>query len=201
MIDRSVGLKVVPALDYGPVSVFACSTGDVASGADINGVVIDRLGLQSTAGGPHLSQYDRMLNAAPFMVAYSSVGSTAANAKVTLKTRLQHGDSSGGGDMADLAKPSASDGSKSVDYGLAAYTTAHQNWSTGIRRFASAPNSYDLNMAKRFIRAVGTLTVPGNTTSTAAGSADLFKVYMGVVFNEGTFGPAAAHSTAASTST
>src|SRR5574343_913379 len=74
--------------------VFTCSTGDVLSGAAINGRVIDRLGL----GRNRIYE-----TAEPFIHVYTTVGSTAADQRVTLSVKLQHGDSSGGGDMADYS--------------------------------------------------------------------------------------------------
>src|SRR5690349_6416616 len=74
--------------------VFTCSTGDGASAAAINGREIDRLGL----GGGRIYE-----SAEPFIHVYTTVGSTAADQKVTLSIKLQHSDSSGGGDMADYS--------------------------------------------------------------------------------------------------
>lgn len=139
--------------------VFTCSTGDVLSGAAINGRVIDRLGLGS--------RYN-FLVACPSINVYTTVGSTAADQKVALSIKLQHGDSSGGGDMADY-----STGQTPADrtFLTTAQTTPMQNWSTGPQ-FFDHEGLYEITATKRYIRAVGTWTRGGSSTSTAAGSID-----------------------------
>ena len=76
-----------------------------------------------------------------------------------------------------------------------------QNWTTGPVIANSNPAQYELTGAKRFIRSVGTVTKFGVTTSTAALSADLMSVSMGIDFREFTFSNPNPASTTTSTST
>jgi hypothetical protein len=167
MINRLSGVSV-PGV-AAQQKVFTCSTGDVLSGAAINGRVIDRLGL----GRNRIYE-----TAEPFIHAYTTVGSTAADQKVTLSIKLQHGDSSGGGDMADY-----STGMQSADaiFRTTAESTAYQNWSTGAQ-FWGHDSEYNVIAAKRYVRPVGVWTRGGTTTSTAAGSVDYQYVTLGVRF-------------------
>jgi len=185
MINRNPGI-VVPGVAV-QQKVFTCSTGDVASGAAINGRVIDRLGL---GGGAIFGV------AEPFISCYTTVGSTAADKKLTLSVKLQHGDSSGGGDMADY-----STGMQSADrnFWTTAETTPLQNWSTGAQ-FFSHQSLYEVTAAKRYVRPVGVYTRNGNTTSTAAGSIDYMYASLGVRFAEPDHYPQPS-STSTSTST
>lgn len=148
---------------------FTCSTGDVLSGVAINGRVIDRLGL----GRRRIYE-----GAVACISAYTTVGSTALDQKVTLSVKLQHGDSSGGGDMADL-----STGMQAPDanFRTTAESTAYQNWSTGPQ-FWGHDSEYNILAAKRYIRPVGVWTRGGSSTSTAAGSIDNMYVNMSVTF-------------------
>lgn len=167
MINRLSGVSV-PGIAV-QQKAFTCSTGDVASGAAINGRVIDRLGL----GRNRIYE-----SAEPFIHAYTTVGSTALDQKVTLSIKLQHGDSSGGGDMADY-----STGMQSADaiFRTTAESTAYQNWSTGPQ-FWGHDSEYNVIAAKRYVRPVGVWTRGGTTTSTAAGSVDYQYVTLGVRF-------------------
>jgi hypothetical protein len=169
--------------------VFTCSTGDVLSGAAINGRVIDRLGLGRNRVYEH---------AIPFISAYTTVGSTAGDARVTLSIKLQHGDSSGGGDMADY-----STGMQAADasFRTTAESTAHQNWSTGPQ-FWAHQSHYNVIPAKRYVRPVGIWTRGGSSTSTGAGSIDYNYVSLGVMFSGPDHaGEALTTSTSTSTST
>lgn len=167
MINRLSGVSV-PGIAV-QQKAFTCSTGDVASGAAINGRVIDRLGL----GRNRIYE-----SAEPFIHAYTTVGSTALDQKVTLSIKLQHGDSSGGGDMADY-----STGMQSADaiFRTTAESTAYQNWSTGPQ-FWGHDSEYNVIAAKRYVRPVGVWTRGGTTTSTASGSVDYQYVTLGVRF-------------------
>lgn len=167
--------------------VFTCSTGDVLSGAAINGRVVD---LETLPGGRRF----RVAN--PYINVYSTVGSTGADKKTTLAIKLQHGDSSGGGDMADY-----STGQQPADaaFNTTGDSTTMQNWSTGTQ-FYSHAGSYEISAAKRYLRAVGTWTRGGSSTSTAAGSVDYAFLNMGIAFQEADRDPSA-YSTSTSTST
>lgn len=157
MIIRGVGIHR-PGLSV-QNKVYTCSTGDVASGSAINGLIIDRLGL----GGNRIYETCEV-----GITAQTTVGSTAADKKITLSAKLQHGDSSGGGDMADY-----STGNTNADqsFWTTAESTAYQNWTTGVMAFGHQ-SGYNVIAAKRYIRGVGTITKNGSTTSTAAGSVD-----------------------------
>lgn len=191
MINRLTGFTV-PGVAV-QQRAFTCSTGDVLSGAAINGRVIDRLGL----GRGRIFEC-----AEPFIHAYSTVGSTAADARVTLSIKLQHGDSSGGGDMADY-----STGMQAPDanFRTTAESTAYQNWSTGVQ-FYSHNSDYNVTAAKRYVRAVGVFTRGGSSTSTAASSIDNMYVTMGINFScpdhaDSQSGSLSSTSTSTSTST
>lgn len=83
----------------------------------------------------------------------STRGSTEADRKLTIGIKLQHGDSSGGGDMADY-----STGSQPSDrqYFSTARSTDHVSWdaseSTGPVYAPSYAGYYDLRGAKQYIR-------------------------------------------------
>ncbi len=185
MINRQLGQHVIGvAVEQ---RVYTCSTGDVASAADINGRVIDRLGL----GGNRIFE-----NVSVGVAVYTTVGSTAADKRITLGVRLQHGDSSAGGDMADY-----STGSQSVDknFFTTAESTAYQNWSTGVTHL-SHQSWYNVIAAKRYVRPVGVVTRGGSTTSTAASSIDILNATLSLWFNTPDYGPPSL-STSTSTST
>jgi hypothetical protein len=154
-IIRDLGV-ILPSLEERPF--VTCSTGNQApfgtgttgnvvqssQGAEgIAGRVIDRLS--------DLYTKDLPLVAAPFTHLYSSRGSTAADRKITLGVKLQHGDSSGGGDMADYSTQAQPD---DKNFFSTARTTEMIAWSTGALRLMSNASYYDLRAAKRFIRAV-----------------------------------------------
>lgn len=185
--------KTVPGL-AAVSTVYACSTGTAASGAALNGVVIDRLGLKTY----HLPQGETYHVAEPFASIFTTVGTTWANRKVTIVTKLQHGDSSGAGDMADLVTAASTAPSATASYWSTAMSSEHAIWTTGIPYAGSLSLSYNLSQfAKRYIRPVATITVPGNTT----GAGDVWYVNMGVRFSEGYASPPVASSTSTSTST
>lgn len=196
MINVHLG-KIVDGLSS-LQTVFTCSTGGVLSAADINGDVIDRQGIKTF----HLGKNEVYGAVAVALTAFSP-GSTQVNRLITAKARLQHGDSSGGGDMADLVQARTTDASARWSYGTSAHTTDFANWTTGaLGGIASPPANYELSgFAKRYIRAVGNLTVPGNTTSTASGSTDLWQVRLPMVFMEPYSSPPAGRVGSTSTST
>jgi hypothetical protein len=167
--------------------VFTCSTGDVASGAAINGRVVDRLGL----GGGRIFEYCQS-----GISVHTTVGSTAGDKRVTLSIKLQHGDSSGGGDMADY-----STGMQNADQNFftTAESTAYQNWTTGVMHL-SHQSWYNVVPAKRYVRPVGVFTRGGVTTSTAAGSVDYMWADLHLNFSKVDYAPPLL-STSTSTST
>lgn len=186
MINRSVGIHVPGAAVTN--RVFTCSTGDLLSGAALNGRVIDRLGL----GGNRIYE-----NCEVAMTAQTTVGSTAADKKITLSVKLQHGDSSGGGDMADY---STGQTNPDQSFWTTAESTAYQNWSTGVMAFAHQ-SWYNIIPAKRYIRGVGVATKGGTTTSTAAGTVDQVLVGLNLTFRTPDVSAPQTLSTSTSTST
>ena len=194
MFEHAAGKKI-SGLDNLTTLVFTCSTGTVLSGAAINGKVIDRLGLSATvAGATALGTKDKCLVAEPFL--FSAVqASTGTKRNVSLDIKLQHGDSSGAGDMADYSTGSQP---AQATYLNAALTTDMVNWTTGAFVVASNPAQYELTGAKRFIRCVGIVTKFGDSTATGT---DGTPVSMGVDFREFTNSNPTAVSTSSSTST
>ncbi len=120
--------------------------GQISSGgvASFNGRVIDRL------RQPLGSHYQAISVQATM---HSSVGSSEADRKLCLGALLQHGDSSGGGDMAEY-----STGSRARErvYFTSARTTDVAAWDTaessGPLYIVSNPGVYDLRNCKRYIR-------------------------------------------------
>jgi hypothetical protein len=120
------------------------STGYGSSGGTgITGRIIDRL------NEPFITA--RYTVAQPFAYLESTRGSTEANRFLAINVKLQHGNSSGGGDMADL-----STGSQAADQVLfsTAQSTVMASWSTGAVRAMSPQVYFDLRPAGRYIRAV-----------------------------------------------
>ena len=157
-----------------------------------NGRVIDRL----------LAPLNTAFNVAmPSANWYSSLGSTEASRMIGIGIKLQHGDSSGGGDMADY-----STGSIPADraYFSTARSTAHLSWdaelSTGSLYAASNPAYYDLRGAKRYVRTV--VSVTKNKVTTETSGDELARVGANITFLAGAYLPVPADvSSAFSTST
>jgi hypothetical protein len=137
-----------------------CGTGgvDSTSGGVFNGSVIDRLAL-----GPAFT------HAQPFLVGQLPGTTSTAGARYrSVAVKLRHGDSSGGGDLADFSTgliPAAV-----PFYTTQGESTDWKNFTTGAVRLQTSHVSYPLLGAKRFITAAGTITGPGLTTATAAGN-------------------------------
>jgi hypothetical protein len=137
-----------------------CGTGgvDSTSGGVFNGSVIDRLAL-----GPAFT------HAQPFLVGQLPGTTSTSGARYRkVAVKLRHGDSSGGGDLADFL-------TDMIPAGTPFYTTQGEstdwkNWTTGNVRLQASHVAYPLLGAKRFITAAGTITGPGLTTATAAGN-------------------------------
>lgn len=134
---------------------------------------------------------------------HSTRGSTEADRKLTIGVKLQHGDSSGGGDMADY-----STGSQPADrtYFSSARSTDHLSWdaseSTGEVFAASNPGVYDLRGAKRYLR----IAVPvfKNRVTTESSGDEQARVGGTLTFLAGAQDPAQSDATgpySASTST
>lgn len=109
------------------------------------GRVIDRI-------GPELGAYAYGV-VMPSASVYASRGSTEADRKWTLGVRLQHGDSSGAGDMADYSTENAAE---SITYFSTKRTSDEAHWDTGYSsgplQLRTNPCYYDMRAAKRYIR-------------------------------------------------
>lgn len=108
------------------------------------GRIIDRLG--------DMILKTRYQVAMPAAQIYATRGSTETDRKLTLSIKLQHGDSSGGGDMADYSTGTHYEADQS--FFTTAQTTPMASWSTGPFYGQTNPAYYDLRAAKRFIRSV-----------------------------------------------
>jgi len=163
MITREAPLVILNSIQ---VVKGDCASIDSTQGAAITGDIIDRLTFKQN--------YNAVL---PFMAGYG-YGTTFANKKVTQAIYLQHGDSSGGGDMATY---STDQNPRTLTFQTSAETTPMAHWSTGLQRFYTADSAYGALGLKRFIRAVGTqLIAGGNTTSTA--DTNVIKTVLGLCF-------------------
>jgi len=194
MINRNV-TKSVPAFS-GIGLAYTCSTGDALSGVALNGAIVDRLGLGGSAYPIQVRKDDRALVAAPFAFVFSSAFTTAASRQVVIDCQLQHGDSSGGGDMANL---STQDAATSRTYWTTAHTTDMLNWTTGAQYLHSNVSDYALDGAKRFLRPVTIVTKTYN--STVSDGTDQLKVVQGINFGEFTYAPPTVLSGTTATST
>lgn len=153
-------------------SFVTCSTGNQApfSGGTTANIVQSSDGAVGIAGRviDRLTDLtkDLTLVASPATYLYSTRGSTEADRKLVLGAFLQHGDSSGGGDMAVYSSGSQSDDNV---FHTSARTTDHGGWTTGSNlRYASHQSYYDLRTAKRFIRAMHT-AVKNKVTTESSG--------------------------------
>jgi hypothetical protein len=143
-----------------------CSTnGDSTSGGNINGSVIDLQAFRT-----------RFTHFQPIIAGtMPGVTSTAGAGRVSLSLIAQHGNSSGGGDMAGLSTDQMP--TLSQNYRSTAMSTDHQSWSTGTLRMQFSPAAVSLLGAKRYVRVQGVVQRVGVATSTAAGN--LVTVHLG----------------------
>lgn len=115
---------------------------------------------------------------------HSTRGSTEADRKLTIGVRLQHGDSSGGGDMADLSTGSDA---ATRQYFSTARTTDMAQWdggeSTGEVYAASNTALYDLRAAKRYVRVA--VPVFKNAVTTESSGDEQARVGATLAFLEG----------------
>ena len=157
--------------------VFDCATGgDSTSGGVFTGNVTDLQAFPS-----------RFTHIQPVIAGtLPGTTSTAGASRIELDVRLQHGDSSGGGDMANLSTdqlPAATQ-----KYFSTAQSTDHPSWSTGTIRAQYSPEPIPLLGSKRYVRAGGQVTRIGGVTSTAAGA--IFTCHLGMnLINAQTEGP------------
>lgn len=132
--------------------------------------------------------------AAPQAFVSSTRGSTEADRKITIGARLQHGDSSGGGDMADFSTGSIQ---AARQYFTTARTTDMLSWdggeSTGPLYAASNVGVFDLRAAKRYLRVA--VPVLKNRVTTESSGDEQARVSAVVTFLEGDQFPARSDST------
>lgn len=174
MISRSVS-KVLLAQEQRFVTACGASTeylfttaaainascAAVSSGG-IPGIVIDRKGIGMGA---------LFLTAEPYAYIRTCRGSTAADKRLTLGIRLEHGDSSGGGDMAEYSTGSQP---ATRNFFTTAETTEYSALTTGslsntLNGIVSLPARYDLSGAKRFIRTIVHVGYPAKATTESTG--------------------------------
>ena len=185
--------KLIPALAAVNTLGPTCSTGfDQYSGTEFKGRIIDRLGADFDS---------RPLMCSIGATIYSTVGSTEADQKITLAVLLEHGASSGGGDMADYLPAGSTGPAATITFATSALTTPEGAWSTADKVLQSNPGAFNLQHAEQFIRIAITATLNAESTTTSPG-ADTANVYAGYLFHEAQELPWVANSTAAfSTST
>lgn len=142
------------------------------------GRVIDRI------GSPLGTLYHVAM---PVVMLNSTRGSTDPNRSLGIGVKLQHGDSSAGGDMVDYAT-----GSQPADriYFSTARTCDQLGWefagrSTGPFQGASNPASYDLRAAKQYIRTVARLALIARTATTEATGDEGSRVSAAITFLSG----------------
>lgn len=151
MIVREMGqtLEALEAREFSTCSTanqtLAGSTANAAkdngSGTTFLGRIIDRLGDMISGA--------RWQACIPAAKLWTTRGTTEADAMMQLGVRLEHGDSSGGGDM---ARYSTDQQPADVTFFTTQRTTAESEYSTGEVRFQTGPAMYDLRAAKRWIR-------------------------------------------------
>ena len=146
--------------------VLDCATGgDSTSGGVFDGSVIDLEALPS-----------RFTHLQPVIAGtLPGTTSTAGGSRILVDVRVKHGDSSGGGDAANLSTdqlPSSPQAYYATDM-----STDHPSWSTANIRVQYSPAPISLLGAKRYVRTSGQVTRIGIATSTAAGQ--LFTCHLG----------------------
>lgn len=151
------------------------TTGGAAVFSTAFGRVIDRI------GAPLGTLYNVALPAA---IINSTIGSTEANRAIQIGIKLQHGDSSGAGDMADY-----STGSQPADrtYFGTGRTTDMLAWETGGRstgafQGTSNPAYYDLSGAKRYIRTAVRVCLPQRTATTESTGEEQSRIAAVITF-------------------
>lgn len=120
----------------------------------------------------------------------STRGSTEADRKITIGCRLQHGDSSGGGDMADYPTTSTQSGVPTQvvrQYFSTARTTDMLAWdateSSGALYAPSNPSFYDIRNAKRYVRVA--VPVQKNRVTTESSGDEQSRVGASLAFVAG----------------
>lgn len=198
MLVRDLGhtLEALETRNFGTCSTGAQTVGgstanelkDNGAGTTFYGRIIDRLG-DFIAGA-------RYQAAVPSAQLWSSKGSTEADGLLQLGIGLQHGDSSGGGDM---VKYSTDQQPAVLSFGTTARSTDMSAWTTGELRLQTAPCVYDLRAAKRFIRVE--VFARKNKATTESSGYEGSRLSASMTFLAADRIPAAAWTTQGSTST
>ncbi|MFQ5765678.1 MAG: hypothetical protein ACE5GT_12185 [Rhodospirillales bacterium] len=150
-LSRDQG-KILQAVEQDAYKTCSASGTAAVTETSVNGRIIDRLGDELLR---------RYRTVEPFAYLFATRGSTEADRKLTLGVHVQHGDSSGGGDMADYSTGSQA---ATRTFFTSAGTTPMGGWSTGVLYGQSDAAYYDLTAAKRFVR--GVLHVKKNRITT-----------------------------------
>lgn len=150
------------------------STGDIGNLTTNEGTKLVSSGGMATLNGRVINRLRFPLGAHYQAVAVqaalvSTRGSTEADRKLAVGVKLQHGDSSGGGDMADYSTQSQPD--DKLYFGTSVRTCDMLNWdfsdeSTGPV-YAVQSGYYDLRAAKKYVRVVGRFGKDLVTTDTS----------------------------------
>jgi hypothetical protein len=138
----------------GPVAATGLDSTDKGT---FNGAVIDRLAL-----GQHFTHVQPFV----FGEGLSNTGSTGGQKRVLLDVFLKHGDSSGGGDLAEVDTGLRT--AQQVNFSTAG-TTGEYTYTTGTVRVQHSANPYPLLGLKRWLAPSAIMERAGVVTSTAAG--------------------------------
>lgn len=152
-------LRVTPQIIHSKVNHLTadCATGlDSTSGGTFDGSIIDRLQLAR-----------RFTHAEPFIIGSGlSNTDTGGGKSLKLDVFLKHGDSSGGGDLAEVDTGLRVAQQAVYNTGL---TTDEKVWTTGAIRVQHSGSAYALQGLKRWIAPSAIDTRVGVATATAAG--------------------------------
>jgi len=193
--NKSTGSAIISTGDIGNLSTNE-GTKLVSSGgmtvASTQGALIDRLSF------PLGAHYGAAVVQASLV---STVGSTEADRKLALGVKLQHGDSSGGGDLADYSTDFQPN--DRLYFGTSARTTDMLAWDTakssGALFAVSNPGYYDLRAAKRFLKVA--VRAGKNSVTTESSGDEQSRVGAVITFLAGDQTPARADTTSPFSST
>ena len=147
------------------------AAGSFGSNSTANNLVTSAA--ETTAFGRVISRAEFPLFQEGFLVAapaawiHSTRGDTGACRRLSVGVRLQHGDSSGGGDMADFSTGSTP---ATANYGTTVRTSEYKSWSTvystGELYLPTNPAFYPLRAAKQYVRVAVSVFKYAFTTET-----------------------------------
>ena len=179
-----------------PMSTAGSTAGQGMLGVATTASAIASAGAETTAYGRVIDRLRQPVGtqyaaAAISSWLHSTRGSTEADAKLTIGVKLQHGDSSGGGDMADFSTGSQP---AARNYFSSARSTTHLSWdateSTGEVYAMSNPGVYDIRSAKRYIRVA--VPVEKNKVTTESSGFEQARLGAAITFLAGQNTPTAA---------